>query len=183
MGGLLWQMRLRTVVILFTDAKRLFKFDIGDLVEVKYKHPRPQNNIQKQLVGKKLKGLVMNFQVFNFQVSFNESILLYYDFLSLRFVFCRFRNLAKELMVNSSIRGARQSSRSSGRMLQRSTYHPVFIRRFRMTSLTMRHSRRCSKYWKFTRIVCNYSVSIGGCSINDALVHYTMVHYNGTLLM
>ena len=149
------------------------------------KHPRPQNNIQKQLVGKKLKGLVMNFQVFNFQVSFNESILLYYDFLSLRFVFCRFRNLAKELMVNSSIRGARQSSRSSGRMLQRSTYHPVLIRK---TSLTMRHSRRCSKYWKFTRIVCNYSVSIGGCSINDALVNYTMVHYYsihyyGTLLM
>jgi len=83
-----------------TDAKRLFKFDIGDLVEVKYKHPRPQNNIQKQLVGKKLKGLVMNFQVFNFQVSLNESILLYYGFLSLRFVFCRFRSLAKVLMVN-----------------------------------------------------------------------------------
>ena len=47
------------------DGKKLFKFDIGDVVEVKYKHPRrsPQNAIQKQLVGKKLKGRVVNFHV------------------------------------------------------------------------------------------------------------------------
>ncbi len=40
------------------EGKKVSKFDIGDFIEVKYKYPEPQGNIQKQLVGHKLKERV-----------------------------------------------------------------------------------------------------------------------------
>ena len=45
------------------DGKRLFRFDIGDLVFVKYVHPKPKGKVQKDLVGKTLTGLVLEFSV------------------------------------------------------------------------------------------------------------------------
>jgi hypothetical protein len=40
------------------EGKRLFKFDVGDLVTVKYDHPKPTGATQKKLVGGKLIGRV-----------------------------------------------------------------------------------------------------------------------------
>ncbi len=30
------------------EGKKVFKFDIGEFIEVKYKYPKPQGNIQKR---------------------------------------------------------------------------------------------------------------------------------------
>jgi len=42
-------------------GKQLFKFDVGDLVTVKYDHPTPTGATQKKLVGEKLIGRVLAF--------------------------------------------------------------------------------------------------------------------------
>ena len=60
--------------MIFIFKSKVAKFDIGDVVEVKYKYPRPQNAIQKQLVGKKLKGRVINFHVRRHLVFYFDTI-------------------------------------------------------------------------------------------------------------